>query len=208
MDSGTATYTICEEIVSRALRVPVMTNNLGGCRLLSTINAYPSFVIPGEVESRYVAALGDDTMAFLEGVLDQSKSTQANKNAKRIQLAIVAVTSISSNAGICGNDSRHNRLKRALLEKCPECCVVFEGEKLLDPNGSPIFETDRNWLAFAKSCKGNVKFITHKPEAFQDRPDPQQRLFESEIARLKELFGEKSVVLLDSIEGKHTPSTK
>jgi DeoR/GlpR family transcriptional regulator of sugar metabolism len=193
MDSGTVTYTIGEEIVKQGERIPIMTNNLASCRLLSSIPAYPSFIIPGELESRYVATLGDECVEFLR------KKLTASDGGKRIELGLVAATSLTSTQGLCGNDPRHNAVKRALLELCPRSVVTFEGEKLLKPSGVPIFDSEDNWSAFASSCRResrSVQFVTHYPDQFESMPLHRKRFFESEIGRLRSLFGPESVVVL------------
>ena len=192
MDSGTATYTICEELVANALQVPVMTNNLASCRTLSVIPAYPLFVVPGEMETRYVASLGDECIAFVRDVMS------SHSQKRPVQLALIAATSVTSNIGICGNDPRHNELKKTLLEKCPESLVVFEGEKLLHKNGVAIFKSRDNWRDFATQCNDDrtVRFITHYPENFSQVSLHQRKLFDTEIAKLKNMFGDDNVVVL------------
>ena len=200
MDAGTVTYTICEEIVKQGERIPIMTNNLASCRLLSSIPAYPSFIIPGELESRYVATLGDECVEFLR------KKLIASDGGKRIQLSIVAATSLTSTQGLCGNDPRHNAVKRALLELCPCTVLTFEGEKLLKPSGVPIFDSEENWSKFGSSCKEgtrNVRFVTHYPDQFESMPLHRKHFFESEIQRLRFLFGPDTVVLLGDPRGQH-----
>ncbi len=192
LDSGTVTYTICEEIVSRACRIPVLTNNIASCRVFSTIPAYPAFVVPGEFDSHYVAALGSECTEYLEERLAQS-------DPPNVDLSLIAATSLNSHTGICGNDQRHNDLKRLLMERCPKSIVVFEGEKLLGTVGSPIFTSHQQWKAFADSCRQahrDILFVTHVPDDFHSATNTVRRLFNTEVQQLRNLFGEEAIVVL------------
>jgi DeoR/GlpR family transcriptional regulator of sugar metabolism len=186
LDSGTVTFTICEKLIAATCRVKIITNNIAVGRQLSELPQYPCFILPGRLESKYLASLGEETDNYLKGKLNQEEVT----------VGFIAATSFSSEYGIAGNDPRHASFKKVILEECPSVVIVFEGEKILEDGGIPIYATSEMWNAVLDRRKDNLHVITHQPEQWDQLNAVKRSLYERTIDELKKKIGQDRVVAL------------
>ena len=190
MDSGTTTYAVCEELVARGLRIPVITNNLASGRLLARIPKYPLVILPGRLDTTYVASLGSEAVQYAISRLGSPAD---------VKLAVVAATAFTSTAGLCGHDEDHRALKRAVLTHSNDSIIVFAGEKLLEERGGPVFGSVTGWQAFVRTKRSDgsrLRILTHYPENWDKLPASQRTLFCNEIDALGNSLGTDNVTVL------------
>lgn len=183
LDSGTVTFTICEKLVQESCQVPIITNNIAVGRHLSEIPRYPCFILPGKLESRYLASLGDETESYFLKMLTEHQ----------VAYGIVAATSFTFEYGIAGNDPRHASFKKLMLENCPSTILVFEGEKIVQDIGIPICTTEE-WKRMLKTKE--IFIVTHRPEQWDTLGEAKKHLFERTVENLRTVLGEDRLVVL------------
>ncbi len=191
LDSGTVTFTICEKLVRETCRVPLVTNNIAVGRHLSEVPHYPCFILPGKLESRYLASLGPETDSYFLERLKQG----------HIASGIIAATSFSSAHGIGGNDPRHASFKKLLLENCPTAVLVFEGEKIIQEIGNPVY-SPKEWNNILAEREGKIYIITHRPEHWENLNEVKRNLYDRTIADLKQKLGQDRVIALPDDEAR------
>ena len=186
LDSGTVTFTICEKLVEETCRVPIITNNIAVGRHLSLLPRYPCWILPGRLECRYLASLGEETDTYLKEKLKQQK----------VKYGFIAATSFSFAHGIAGNDPRHASFKKVILEECPNVVLVFEGEKIIQDIGIPIYTETDEWECILQEKGTNMYIITHQPEHWEQLSTVKKSLYERTIDEIKKRLGEKRITAL------------
>ncbi len=111
-------------------------------------------------------------------------------------MGFIAATSFSSENGIAGNDPRHASFKKVILEECPSVVLVFEGEKILEDVGIPIYGSSDLWKAVLDRRKGSLHVITHQPENWEKLGAVKRNLYEKTVEELRRQIGEDRVVAL------------
>ena len=186
MDSGTVIFTVCQKLVSQACRVRIVTNNLAVGRQLSELPQYPCFILPGRLESRHLASLGDETDNYLHGRLNQGQ----------VKFGFIAATSFTWALGIAGNDPRHASFKKVILEECDRAIIVFEGEKIIQQSGIPICASREEWTRILDERQESLYVVTHQPEQWEGLNATKKNLYNKTINELKEKLGEDHVFAL------------
>lgn len=183
LDSGTVTLTICEKLVQETCYIPIVTNNVAVGIYVSELPRYPCYILPGRLESRYLACLGDETDSYLLQRLEQGE----------LKYGFIAATSFTSDLGIAGNDIRHASFKKIILEKCQNVIIVFEGEKITQEVGIPIC-SENEWRSLLRKRHKDIYIITHRPERWDSMTEVKINLYNKTIDALKEKLGKDNVI--------------
>jgi DeoR/GlpR family transcriptional regulator of sugar metabolism len=134
LDSGTTAAAVAEAIMLNAeafAKTDIFTNNLLVSLMLSSVPGLRCHVLEGVVDDDYACVFMDPPRdAFPE---------------KQIDTAVVACTGFSIDHGPLANSQQNLQFKRAAMELCSRCFLVFGSEKATATEGQPVFKSRKDW---------------------------------------------------------------
>lgn len=130
LGSGTVTYCIAEQIVTKGDMIPIVTNNLAIATNMDSVYHHPIHFLSGEIDRVVMATTGPE-------VAEQARIWLKDKEPKA-SLAVMGLRSFEPLKGFSEDKVSLNEFQATLIREAEKLVIVAQGEKFIKPVENPI----------------------------------------------------------------------